>query len=135
MKYDKYGEDIIIHKIREFIKKSYDGHYTTTKEGFQAIDIFRELDIDKDFCQANAIKYLLRFGKKNGRNEEDLYKAIHYVILLLSSSFFWGLLPGELRIRLVLINRLKMGTLRLKFRQLLSTGSGSLSIPSRGLQR
>ena len=42
----KYNEDIILQKIREFIKKSYHGHYTTTKEGFSAIDIFRELSID-----------------------------------------------------------------------------------------
>lgn len=81
----KYGEEFIIQKIREFIKKSYDGHYTTTKEGFQAMDIFQQLGIDKDFCHANAIKYLLRYGKKNGKNEEDLYKAIHYIILLISS--------------------------------------------------
>ena len=50
------------------------------------MDIFRELSIDRDFCHANAIKYLLRFGKKNGKNEEDLYKAIHYIILLISSE-------------------------------------------------
>ena len=82
----KYNEDIILQKIREFIKKSYHGHYTTTKEGFSAIDIFRELSIDKDFCHANAIKYLLRYGKKQGKNQDDLYKAIHYIILLISSD-------------------------------------------------
>ena len=82
----KYGEEYIIQKIREFIRKSYKGHYTTTPEGFQAMDIFRELSIDRDFCHANAIKYLLRFGKKNGKNEEDLYQAIHYIILLISSE-------------------------------------------------
>ena len=82
----KYNEDIILQKIREFIKKSYHGHYTTTKEGFSAIDIFRELSIDKDFCHANAIKYLLRYGKKQGKNQDDLYKAIHYIILLISSE-------------------------------------------------
>ena len=82
----KYGEEYIIQKIREFIKKSYKGHYTTTPEGFQAMDIFRELSIDKDFCHANAIKYLLRYGKKQGNNQDDLYKAIHYIILLISSD-------------------------------------------------
>ena len=68
----KYNENIILHKIKEFIEKSYKGHYTTTEEGFQAMDIFRQLEIDKNFCQANAIKYLLRYGKKNGRNEHRL---------------------------------------------------------------
>ena len=34
----------------------------------------------------NAIKYLMRYGKKQGRNEKDLYKAIHYIVLLISSE-------------------------------------------------
>ena len=44
------------------------------------------MNIDKDFCQANAIKYLCRYGKKNGKNRKDLLKAIHYIILLMSSE-------------------------------------------------
>ena len=50
------------------------------------MDIFRNMDIDMDFSQANAIKYLMRYGKKQGRNEKDLYKAIHYIVLLISSE-------------------------------------------------
>jgi len=50
------------------------------------MDVFRNLDIDKDFCQANAIKYLIRYGKKMGKNRKDLLKSIHYIILLLSSE-------------------------------------------------
>ena len=49
-------------------------------------DMLRHLDIDKDFCQANAIKYLCRYGKKAGRNRKDLLKAIHYIVLLMSSE-------------------------------------------------
>ena len=49
-------------------------------------DLLRDIGIDKDFCQANAIKYLCRFGKKDGRNRKDLLKAIHYIILLMSSE-------------------------------------------------
>ena len=48
--------------------------------------MLRHLGIDKDFCEANAIKYLARYGKKNGKNRKDLLKAIHYVILLMSSE-------------------------------------------------
>jgi hypothetical protein len=46
----------------------------------------RHLDINKDFCQANAIKYLCRYGKKNGYNRNDLLKAVHYIILLMSEE-------------------------------------------------
>ena len=82
----KYNEDIILNSIKEYIKNTYGEHYSTTEEGFQVMDILRNLEIDKNFCQANAIKYLMRYGKKQGYNEKDLYKAIHYIILLISSE-------------------------------------------------
>ena len=73
-------------EISDYIKSTYTEHYSTTEDGFQVQDMLRHLGIDKDFCQANAIKYLARFGKKNGRNRKDLLKAIHYIILLMSSE-------------------------------------------------
>ena len=82
----KYNEDKIIKEISDYIKSTYTEHYSTTKDGFQVMDMLRHLGIDKDFCQANAIKYIARFGKKSGRNRKDLLKAIHYIILLMSSE-------------------------------------------------
>jgi hypothetical protein len=82
----KYGEDKIVKEIDNYIKSTYSEHYSTTKDGFQVQDMLRHLGIDKDFCQANAIKYLARYGKKNGKNRKDLLKAIHYVVLLMSSE-------------------------------------------------
>jgi len=83
---EKYKEDKILEEIKNYIKSTYGEHYSTTKDGFQVQDMLRQLGIDKDFCQANAIKYLCRYGKKDGKNRKDLLKAIHYVILLLSSE-------------------------------------------------
>ena len=82
----KYGENKIIEEISRYILGTYDQHYSTTKDGFQVQDMLRQLGIDKDFCQANAIKYLCRYGKKNGKNRKDLLKAIHYIVLLMSSE-------------------------------------------------
>tara|TARA_Y100000389_G_C17451588_1_gene515214 strand:- start:1644 stop:1994 length:351 start_codon:yes stop_codon:yes gene_type:complete len=82
----KYGEDKIVKEIDEYIKSTYGQHYSTTEDGFQVQDMLRQLDIDKDFCQANAIKYLCRYGKKDGKNRKDLLKAIHYIVLLMSSE-------------------------------------------------
>ena len=82
----KYNEDKILKEIGEYIANTYGEHYSTDEHGMQAMDVFRNLDIDKDFCQANAIKYLARYGKKKGRNRIDLFKAIHYIILLISSN-------------------------------------------------
>ncbi len=81
----KYGEDRILNEIGDYIETTYSQHYSTTKDGFQVQDMLRQLDIDKDFCQANAIKYLCRYGKKAGYNRKDLLKAIHYIVLLMSS--------------------------------------------------
>ena len=81
----KYNEDQIMTNINNYIRTTYNEHYSVDKSGFQVQDMLRHLDIDKDFCQANAIKYLCRFGKKNGKNKVDLYKAVHYIVLLLDS--------------------------------------------------
>jgi len=82
----KYSEDKICDEIKNYIESTYGEHYSTTKDGFQVMDMLRHLGIDKDFCQANAIKYLARYGKKNGKNRKDLLKAIHYIVLLMTSE-------------------------------------------------
>tara|TARA_Y100000996_G_scaffold363109_1_gene306678 strand:+ start:881 stop:1165 length:285 start_codon:yes stop_codon:yes gene_type:complete len=82
----KYGEEKIIKEIDSYLQSTYTQHYSTTDEGFQVQDILRHLNINKDFCQANAIKYLCRYGKKNGYNRTDLLKAVHYIILLMSEE-------------------------------------------------
>ena len=82
----KYDEERILEEIKDYIGNTYDQHYSTTEDGFQVQDMLRQLGIDKDFCQANAIKYLCRYGKKDGKNRKDLLKAIHYIVLLMSSE-------------------------------------------------
>ena len=59
----KYKEDQILDEIKKYIESTYTEHYSTTEDGFQVQDMLRHLGIDKDFCQANAIKYLARYGK------------------------------------------------------------------------
>ena len=81
----KYNEDQIMTNINQYIRSTYNEHYSIDESGMQVQDMLRHLDIDKDFCQANAIKYLCRFGKKDGKNRKDLYKAVHYIVLLLDS--------------------------------------------------
>ena len=83
----KYNEKKIIQEVMNYIESTYTQHYSVGRDGkIQVQDLLRQLGIDKDFCQANAIKYLARYGKKNGRNRKDLLKAIHYIVLLLSSE-------------------------------------------------
>ena len=83
----KYNEEKIFKELKDYIEGTYNQHYSVGKDGkIQVQDLLRQLGIDKDFCQANAIKYLARYGKKNGRNRKDLLKAMHYIILLMSSE-------------------------------------------------
>lgn len=42
----------------------------------EAIEVIEAFDLD--FCLGNAVKYILRSGKK-GKREEDLRKAIWYL--------------------------------------------------------
>ena len=49
-------------------------HYQGNK--YEAIDVIEDFQLN--FCLGNAIKYILRAGKKDSR-EQDLQKAIWYL--------------------------------------------------------
>lgn len=38
------------------------------------------------FCIGNIIKYAQRYGKKQGKNTDDLLKILHYAIMLLGKE-------------------------------------------------
>ena len=79
----KYNEDTILDDLVEYIKSTYGQHYADGESGLQIQDLFHSIGIAIPFCQANAIKYLTRYGKKDGKNLVDLQKTLHYTILLL----------------------------------------------------
>jgi hypothetical protein len=61
--------------------KDYDyinpNHYKTEK-GIESIDVIEAFELD--FCLGNAVKYILRSGKKPDQPiERDLEKAIWYL--------------------------------------------------------
>ncbi len=63
------------------MKKPYDyinpNHYKTEK-GIESIDVIEAFELD--FCLGNAVKYILRAGKKPDQPiERDLEKAIWYL--------------------------------------------------------
>tara|TARA_B100000287_G_scaffold236942_1_gene222990 strand:+ start:163 stop:525 length:363 start_codon:yes stop_codon:yes gene_type:complete len=79
----KYNEGEVLDDLRDYIDKTYGEHYTTGS-GYDFLDIAKDMGIGRDFCHGNAIKYLMRYGKKDGYNRKDLMKAIHYIIVLMS---------------------------------------------------
>ena len=77
----KYNENEILKIAEEYIAKTYTLHYTG-KKGTQTLDLIESIGDAEAFCRSNAIKYLSRFGKKDGKSKSDLLKAIHYCTLL-----------------------------------------------------
>lgn len=78
----KYHEDEILKRVSDYIDSTYGQHYVGS-QGIQTIDVWESLDMAPAMCQGTAIKYLMRFGRKDGYNPKDLLKAMHYVILLM----------------------------------------------------
>ena len=83
----KYEEDTILKQAEEYIAKTYELHYTSDKGNYQTLDLIESIGDAEAFCRSNAIKYLSRFGKKDGKNRKDILKAIHYCTLLYHFSF------------------------------------------------
>ena len=78
----KYEEDLTMKEIRDYLSGTYNAHYTSKDSKTQTLDLIESIGDAEPFCRSNAIKYLSRFGKKNGKSKQDILKAIHYCILL-----------------------------------------------------
>jgi hypothetical protein len=77
----KYSEDRILSELNEYIQSTYKGHYS--KQKFQATEFIIDSGHGMGFCLGNVMKYAQRYGKKNGRNRDDLMKIAHYAIMAL----------------------------------------------------
>ena len=78
----KYHEDVILKEIRDYLSGTYNAHYASPGSKTQTLDLIEGIGDAEPFCRSNAIKYLSRFGKKDGKSKRDILKAIHYCILL-----------------------------------------------------
>ena len=77
----KYNEDVTLKEVEEYVKSTYQSHYANDNKT-QTLDLINSIGDAESFSKANAIKYLSRFGKKDGKSKFDILKAIHYCILL-----------------------------------------------------
>ena len=78
----KYEEDKTLKEIEQYLSSTYHSHYTSEQSKTQTLDLIESIGDGEAFTRSNAIKYLSRFGKKNGKSKMDILKAIHYCILL-----------------------------------------------------
>ena len=75
----KYNEDLVLKEVKKYIDDTYDKHYSQNK--FQATEFIIDSGHGEGFCIGNILKYAMRYGKKKGKNRDDLYKIIHYAII------------------------------------------------------
>lgn len=75
----KYNEKEILEEFSKYIDATYDKHYSLNK--FQATEFIIDSGHGEGFCLGNIMKYAQRYGKKEGKNREDLFKIMHYTLM------------------------------------------------------
>ena len=82
----KFHEDKVLVWVENYIRATYDAHYSKNK--IQTTEFVFDSDHGEGFCIGNIIKYAQRYGKKDGYNEKDLLKIVHYAIILLGKEHY-----------------------------------------------
>tara|TARA_Y100000310_G_scaffold79066_1_gene75761 strand:+ start:2819 stop:3166 length:348 start_codon:yes stop_codon:yes gene_type:complete len=77
----------ILKEVERYVRiKRTDLSYYGDKD-VQVMDLLKSTGDADAFCRGNAIKYIARWGKKTDEsNVEDLYKAIHYILIMIENS-------------------------------------------------
>jgi hypothetical protein len=79
----KYAEDKILADLKAHLDNTYTEHYATDERGIECFDAWIALGDSTPTFRNTALKYLWRYGKKNGNNKKDLMKALHYIFMCL----------------------------------------------------
>jgi hypothetical protein len=77
----KYNEGETLDELQKYIDSTYDEHYSKNK--YQATEFIIDGGHGEGFCIGNIMKYAQRYGKKGGKNRNDLLKILHYTIIAL----------------------------------------------------
>lgn len=79
----KFDEGSYIDELHSYIEDTYEQHYAKGKH--QATEIIFDSGYAEGFLLGNILKYWKRYGKKKGRNRQDILKMLHYTLLMLYS--------------------------------------------------
>jgi hypothetical protein len=77
----KYNEEELIDELKTYVDSTYEQHYSQNK--FQATEFIIDGGHGEGFCLGNILKYSQRYGKKAGKNRNDLLKVLHYALIAL----------------------------------------------------
>ena len=86
-----WDEDKHLKSTLDYIQNTYNQHYAGKNSVGETAIQFTEYFISQhDREENNAAlkfnigKYAMRYGKKDGFNKKDVYKAIHYLVMMLA---------------------------------------------------
>lgn len=82
----KFDEGNVLEELAKYIKDTYSQHYAAQDGDRQLLEDVEDAGDIVPVCRWNASKYLRRYGKKAGYNRDDLFKSLHYIIILLGSD-------------------------------------------------
>ena len=81
---NKFNEETALNMLNNHIIQTYNSHYSMEK--IQSTEFVFDAGHGEGFCLGNIIKYAQRYGKKNGKNTDDLLKILHYAVMLLGKE-------------------------------------------------
>lgn len=79
----KYEEDKFLKELEKHIKNTYSEHYSGS---IQPAEFIMSNADTLDYLRGNVIKYAFRYGRKNGYDNKDLFKAIHFMMMMAKYS-------------------------------------------------
>ena len=79
----KYNEEAIVKELLEYIRGTYNQHYSAGDQKIQTLDLIEACGDGEAFCRSNILKYASRYDKK-GTARRDIMKILHYAVLLMN---------------------------------------------------
>ena len=79
----KYNEEAIVKELLEYIRGTYNQHYSAGDDKIQTLDLIEACGDGEAFCRSNILKYASRYDKK-GTARRDIMKILHYAVLLMN---------------------------------------------------
>ena len=79
----KYNEEEIVKELLEYIRGTYNQHYSSGDDKIQTLDLIEACGDGEAFCRSNILKYASRYDKK-GTARRDIMKILNYAVLLMN---------------------------------------------------
>lgn len=78
----KFSEDKYLIELENYIKATYNQHYAKD-DRIQVTEYIMSISDNFEWLKGNVIKYVARYGVKEGFNRKDVLKTLHYALLML----------------------------------------------------